>query len=77
MYIIQTWEYSSRPSNEEGGTLTGSNIKQALASGTSKGCLGVPFLQQLEQEFNDNTEKDISFNSTLRHQDLLNSDYAW
>jgi len=44
-YIIQQWEYSSRPSREAGGTRDVSNVKSALARGTIRGCLGVPFLQ--------------------------------
>lgn len=42
--MIQQWEYSSRPSREDGGTRDVSNVKSALARGTIRGCLGVPFL---------------------------------
>ena len=48
-YMIQQWEYSSRPSRDAGGTRVGSNTKHALARGTSKGCLGVPFLHKQKQ----------------------------
>lgn len=48
IYIIQQWEYSPRPSREAGGTRATLKIKHALARGTSKGCLGVPFLHRLD-----------------------------
>lgn len=47
-YIIQQWEYSSRPSRDAGGTRAELKTKHALARGTSKGCLGVPFLNKCE-----------------------------
>lgn len=47
-YIIQQWEYSPRPSRDAGGIRALSKTKDALASGTSNGCLGVPFLYKWE-----------------------------
>jgi len=48
-YRIQQWEYSSKPSSDASGTRVVLKTKHALASGTSNGCLGVPFLVEKQE----------------------------